>query len=502
MLVDTNDTIGEAPMINDKAFVEPCRVDTGKAGLNVEQLQSNDKSSNQSSQSNDLLQAWWTQNRQFKPTLTTKDLPQQFANHFEILDIDKNNHVSESDLEYELGKPNLKGDQVVALETLRHFYSTIGRANGLDLGDMKELKSEVSYRYRIECAEEADFLERYWTRLNTDGSRFISDPELKAVDNLKMSDADRVIANRVKGKMASFALSNVDEFVFELSGISRHDIADYSLSNSLDKHLKYLTREMNGLNRALYGESSCNPIDAIKPEAIRQGATDNSVFLAGLASLAATDPEAIQKMISVDERGNYLVKFPGHKNVFIVTPPTDGELLRGVNGQKHGIWPAVLEKAWEQLEDRSPSQNHFALFSDAYDPGYYGPDVMRTLTGRELIKGDVHNQKYVEEQLSTFKKGGAPIIGGIIYHDVADLSFYSFQNGTHGQNSFSVVDYDPRSKMVTLRNTWGDRRAPDLVGQHATPKGIAEKTQVNGVFKISTEQFARTMDFMYIAKKP
>lgn len=489
-------------MVNEKAPVEPCHVDTGKAGLSKDQVQQKDQSSDQNnSQASDPLQQWWLVNQPAKPSFTSKELPTQFARDFEIIDLKNRNRVDSTDLKYALENPNFKGDRAIAIETLRFFDRKIGGSNDLDLNDMNKLSLENRNLYYRQKAEEADFLERHWNLLNTDGNKFISDSELKGVDRIPMSQADRAIAQRAKSNMFSLATSNTDEFVFELNGISRHDVSEYSLSNAVDKHMQYLTKELNGVSRTLYGEFSCNPHDAIKPEAIRQGATDDSVFLAGLASLAAVNPDAIQKMISVNAQGNYVVKFPGLQVPMIVSPPTDGELIHGANGQKYGLWPAVLEKAWNNYAEMQPRMNHFALFTEPYEPGYYGPDVMRTLTGREIIKGDVHNQKYIEEQLASFKNGGTPIIGSIVINNPNDTMFYSYSNGAHSQNSFSVVDYDPKAKMVTLRNTWGDRRAPDLEGQDATPKGIAEDKDCNGVFKISVEQFAKTMDFMYVAKK-
>lgn len=117
--------------------------------------------------------------------------------------------------------------------------------------------------------------------------------------------------------------------------------------------------QKNGDKRLFNYEGGTNPIS---PDAVLQGSIGDCYLLAAISSIANTSEIAIRNMIRPHKDGTYSVRFPGAPDQELrVAAPTEAELGLYAGNGKHGIWPAVLEKAYGEYQRRNDPNLQYSL---------------------------------------------------------------------------------------------------------------------------------------------
>lgn len=248
-------------------------------------------------------------------------------------------------------------------------------------------------------------------------------------------------------------LSN-DERFLETRGITRDDLNqfdrlkdDSDLGKTVRGNYYWGTGKILSADRRLFAHGDAS----IRGTAIEQGSLGDCYFLAGVSSLAATDPAAIKRMITPNRDGTYTVTFPGRQPV-TVTAPTDAEIARYASTGREGMWLNVLEKAYAK------SRNDHRLFAkgDMYKgiEGGFGRQAIKTLTGQGSETRQIAllspsqllakvSQAQAEGRLMTISTG----------HPVGRETTKA--NNLPTGHEYTVLGYDADSRKYRIRNPWG-----------------------------------------------
>ena len=193
------------------------------------------------------------------------------------------------------------------------------------------------------------------------------------------------------------------------------------------------------------------------------------------------DPASIAKMIKDNGNGTFTVTFPGHKPV-TVTAPTDGELLVGASAGSNGTWATLLEKAYAK------AKNSEAWISrddpmNKVEGGATGEGIS-DLSGRPVDSDDLMltrkstTRKKLQKALSAGKMVVASVSKDII-------STSPIPSG----HAYTVLDYNPKTDIITLRNPWGQ-------GETKGKDGQAKDGNDNGVFEMTLDEFDKTFSII------
>lgn len=243
------------------------------------------------------------------------------------------------------------------------------------------------------------------------------------------------------------------------------------------------------INKKLWGDFT-NPIDAIKPDAVGQGAVGDCWFLGSVAAVADTMPEVIARMIKEEPNGQFTVTFPGEpKYPVTVEAPTAVEMALFARSDKHGSWVAVLEKAAAKLF------NSNLLFPHKYDiAALDGGDcgvALSLLTGEKYSMLDPSDPN-LRQKLEVAEQWGLPVCAGSkpikTDKDVDERGVFYMHVYT--------VEYDPRDKQVSVRNPWGWKLGSN--SEPVAPDGSPKDGIPDGVFKLSVPDFWKSFPAIWI----
>jgi len=174
----------------------------------------------------------------------------------------------------------------------------------------------------------------------------------------------------------------------------------------------------------------------VEPNDVLQGKLGDCYFLAPVASIAASDPEAIQDMIRYNSDGTYTITFPGDvEHPVTVQGPTANELDRFAH-EEDGMWVCLLEKAHRYYTGRVNS-----------DPGGSSRDALQLLTGKPYERLNFPDGPTTVEELREVLANGLEK-GNIVA--VTGERTQLIQN-----HAWSVLSFDEDDDTVTVRNPWG-----------------------------------------------
>lgn len=271
----------------------------------------------------------------------------------------------------------------------------------------------------------------------------------------------------------------------------KHKTTDPKMLAEIASQIMERVRTIANVNHSLYGYSE-DPLKSIKPEAIRQGMVGDCFFLAALASVAATNPQIIPRMIKTNEDSTYTITFPGLRNQPIkVAPPTVIELALYARLSACGIWPALLEKAYGTYQ--AEFMKHPSLVAAENTAGAeHMSEAFQLLTGQNGKSLFLHNisHSHLSNILTkAFREKRA--VGASTYHNKHRT--YTTDAGLPTNHAYSVIDWNEDFSRITLRNPWGSikQREPELVG------GKASDGSCDGIFTLDLLHFLLNFDFLY-----
>jgi hypothetical protein len=351
-------------------------------------------------------------------------------------------------------------------------------------------------------------MQKVFGRVDTDHDGIVSADEMNAAvkdSQFNGEDAKSVTAM----KWAFEQLQNADGKSED--GISQGDLTSFkNLEQAHDsgKGEQAAVKRMESAYRStelsqkfsdggLYGGRDVK--DSIKPSAVEQGTSGDCFFMASVAALAATNPEAIANMIKdngVDESGKhtYTVTFPGADKPITVEAPTDSELTLYAHGNQHGTWPAVLEKAYGEYTRGTqwfPDEN---LPAAKVMDGGKAHNVMEVLTGKDYTFHTMNfndtSELHTQLTLSMHPQTGdalpvtLALVGG------------TNEFGLKGPHEYAVVGYDPVTQEAILRDPRGEGYGPKYEDGKPIPWMQGKEP---GTFKMTLDEMKRVFGRVAVA---
>lgn len=321
---------------------------------------------------------------------------------------------------------------------------------------------------------------------NRDGA--LSFSELK--DSLRRKDLSSTDAGFIASMISRF--DEIDRQSSKDSNITTTDAAALitaSLSpfrredlSEINKTFALFFSRMKDKSDNLWGDFK-DPKDAIKSDAVGQGAIGDCWFMGSIAALADTDPEVIAKMIKDNGNGTYTVTFPGAADKpYTVDAPTNLELALFARGSKYGTWVAVLEKAASKAFEAKKWYNKTDIDVTILHGGT-AEEAFTLLTGLKPVTLNA-GAANMHSVLSAATQWGLPIAAGSIM-DRTDSE--ADANGVYGTHMYTLK-YDPLKREIIVRNPWGWAPKSEPCNPDGTPKdGVAD-----GAFRLSLKDFQKS----------
>ncbi|HEY9786810.1 MAG TPA: C2 family cysteine protease [Candidatus Obscuribacterales bacterium] len=369
----------------------------------------------------------------------------------------------------------------------------------------ESVRLDGSPNSNLGAADMQRLFERNFERLDWNEDGIVSHDEI----NRAMNDGDYVgedaqLVAMLKEEGERIAMLSDDDLWLEWTGISKADMAklnelsvtsdktdgEKKLVADVDNRMWSMGRDLKNADKHLYGVHA-DPLDAIKPEAIYQNQVGDCYFLASVAALAKTQEgkEQIRDMIEDNKDGTYAVRFPGHPRSITIDEPTDAELAHAAGGTRDGVWVAVLEKAYAKYYERESGEKH--TYNTDGIGGGDASEVIQLLSAKEtrhvelteVSKEEMHN---ILTRSMDFDR---PVTCGIDSPDGEKSGAKKAANpaGLPSGHSYTIMNYDPNTRTVTIRNPWGSGEVKDGAGN--TKDGNND-----GIFTMSLDDFYANFD--------
>lgn len=219
------------------------------------------------------------------------------------------------------------------------------------------------------------------------------------------------------------------------------------------------------------------------PNSIRQGMANDCWYL---ASMGAMTPDQLGRMIQQREDGQYEVSFPGRtgRPPIVVAPPTDAERYLGVHA--NGDWAGVLQRAGDQAARAGDMGNNDHRIRNGLNWGN-STEAYRLFTGQEGTfhqNNDMTRTSDIGDLIARSQSEGRLVTAYSPDRQSPD----NFERPQSiGNHVYTVVGYDQRTGMVTVRNPWGANETADRDGKD------------DGVFQMPLSEFHASFPTMVIS---
>src|SRR5690606_7642650 len=200
---------------------------------------------------------------------------------------------------------------------------------------------------------------------------------------------------------------------------------------------------------SLYGSTEDGE-DPVKWEHIDQNSLGDCWLMATMGAMAVQSPGLVEEMIEENPNGTFTVTFPG-RDPITVTPdlPTnpDGTLaFAGSQEDPPVIWPAVIEKAYAQMEgnDYGNIENWHPGGAMNTFTGDAGLDYIPDFTGTDI-----------DTLADDFENGEAITFSTPPNGDDKEKKELIQDNTLVSGHVYFVTSVDRENGTVTVRNPWG-----------------------------------------------
>lgn len=214
---------------------------------------------------------------------------------------------------------------------------------------------------------------------------------------------------------------------------------------------------------------------AIHPSDITQGDLGDCYLLASLATVAATNPNIINEMISINDDGSYEVRFFNEvtkKYEYVKVEEKEVKTIFGNAkhvefGDQGELWPAIIEKGYAKWYDqRDINESKFSLFLEEW--GLPGTDNYKLIgkgglptVALEQITGNPSTryapQEFTPKIIQEAIQEGNPIALGTLQKNSTNIEnnpLYDSQQLIPGHAQY-ITGYDQSTGLVEVRNPWG-----------------------------------------------
>jgi YD repeat-containing protein len=456
-----------------------------------------------------------------KQNVSTERFNQRALQLFSVIDKDHDDVISDKEMSDAMQNPAFQGEDaqvVAALYKGRNSMRDLSDDDWFaDDGTSREDISAMSESMKTRRAfpNEASALQNFskdpskWAQIDKDGDGKLTltdvnaalssgalDPQMTQALKLLQQRADEIAPrsfnDRILAREQAFTPEQISKYLETAVFDKQRDQALNDVEGALATSSMSLTSE---LSTRLYRNPD-DPLSSIKPDAVRQGSIGDCYFEAPLASLAHRDPAMIKNMIRKNGDGTYTVTFPGSPDKPVTfKEPTQAEMAVFNRGSQHGIWAAVMEKAYGAYIEREGGESkdgtskpaEKTVPTEAADGGGQEGRVVKLLTGKEMdfypTNGDINKMR--EELTRAFSDGQRRLVTAGTPSD-AQGDHGKTKDGFPTQHAYAILNFDPNGPgggQITVRNPWG-------LKDHTT----------GGVITITLDQFVRNFSDLQIQK--
>jgi Ca2+-binding EF-hand superfamily protein len=471
---------------------------------------------------------------------TIEDLPALVDRSFHKFDTNHNGYIDAAETNAAIANPKFTEEDALVVAVLRGSGALIQKMSDDEYGtensgvtrkDFTKLFEDMK-SYEKEIGEALD-VEKYglkmFSEIDTDKSGSISEKELNAYklppakqpydsDSWERKQKEVALAS-MKRSFHDLKKANTDSYFGE-TGITERDLERYFAAvyvrHSHGTHVA-VRHDFNSAVDNLSRKTTQNlyatkdPLDSIQADAIYQGAIGDCYFVGPLSSMAAT-PAGRQKIRDMirdngagkDGRHTYTVTFPGSPDRPItVSEPTDSELAMFAGPSKHGLWPAVLEKAYARYENSS-SWSYWTYQTKALDYDAIA-NGSSTRAGHKILSKEYGSETYkltrgAEEGLrfaiaNALKDGRAVSTSALnLLSGPGAADNQTRTNKLYRGHAYAIIGFDPKTDMVTIRNPWGAGGEPE------NNSGTAKDGKNDGTFVLPLKDLWLDFDNVHTAK--
>ena len=382
-----------------------------------------------------------------------------------------------------------------------------GANSSCELSDSSSGQSEIVFTLR-----------EVFRTLDTNGDELLQECEIdRAISSCDHSDSSAQVVALLKICYEKLVRLSREGLLTQARGISMADMlvlesilsiesgaADQELESEIRKVASLMsqrTRTLSSHAPSLFGNS--DPLKSVKPLAVRQGIMGSPLFLASLASVAATNPLSIVRMIREEDDGRLTITFPGALGEPVtIEHPGLLELALYSQVTRYGSWPCVLEKAYGALlglrkgSTKLIPQDNLIGVEHLYEV----LDLLTGQLGQWQYLPDFSDEELAAAIGSLWDDGRACVAATIMSRDG-----YTADAGIPSQHPFSVIGWDADRRRVKLRNPWGPRGRGVLVGRRVLPSSEPENEDGkpldgirDGIFSMSLGRFRRNFSSIYL----
>lgn len=439
--------------------------------------------------------------------VTIQEFPQAAKRVLNEVDVNHDGHITKPELAKAMENRKITGTdaQVLAalyqnfdgLQNLSHHRGIGDIMPSITNGDIDQFKALPQVKF--EAADKADemlyWADRHLPKLDTQHKGFVSKSDIEnALHNPNVSGEDRRMLEYTRAHFEQIENSGKGKHL----GISRYQFNDYvekillnddqtKMINSIEGTCWSVNQQhQNGDNTHALFANERNPLDSIRPEAIRQGAIGDCYFESALASMAGS-PEGRQKILDMmhdNHDGTCTVTFPGaSREPFKVKLPTEAELGIYNHNSPYGVWASTIEKAAGEYSAKHPRDLEQILDhtpQEGVSHGGFEDWSIRLLTGHRTSTYTLHadvpdERQYVQSREEVAKgiewaltsKPQRIIVASTEAHNGQKQS----PDGFALDHSSTIVGFTPGGPgggEVTIRNPWA--------GHNGTTDGLVSIT--------------------------
>lgn len=459
-------------------------------------------------------------------TLTPADLKRLFDKNLCRLDKDGDGFVSESEIDAAMKDKSYTGQDAQLVAVLKKHQDELEELSNDEIGDendgvtaadivkFDEMQKDIVPEYNAN-KNMTNYGTENFSKLDANGDGFLTRDELeKAAGDTSLKADEKQAVERMKERLSDIEEASNDEWGDENKGITKADLKEYWEDYRKKDDTKLVERVWGDLHnsgkRLEAANTDCyataNPIDCIEPEAVKQGKIGDCYFMAGVASLAGSNPQAIKDMIKDNGNGTYTVTFPGAPDTPItVDKPTEAELSHYAQPGKYGNWPAILEKAYgkycnEHWYRRGPKNlGGGDVDQDGADGGSLRNAGLRILTGKGVDSDTMSltSEAELKQKLSEAFKDGRPVVASI-NNELGSLVGAADNKvdglGIPAGHEYTVIGYDEKTGKVKIMNPWGHGEPCDASGKPLDGND-------DGVFELTVADFKKYFSSVAYSEK-
>ncbi len=268
-------------------------------------------------------------------------------------------------------------------------------------------------------------------------------------------------------------LTTVTRDLFELYNRLIYEIREWETADSKFGTGKKAVNNAKVGNLFVIGEGD---FTIIHPNDVYQGNTGDCYLMASLAALAATNPDMIREMITVNADGTYTVRFFNEqtgKAEYVTIDPKDipnknGNLIYAGYGDNGELWPAIIERAYaEWIDERNIRDSSWSLFLEKL--GLEGTNDFKLISGGlpQVALQHLTGANSVTFEPTSFSEAdllqnlmeGNPITLGTLQSDNPIINGNTIYGGNEGQlvpsHAYYITGYDAATGLVEIHNPWG-----------------------------------------------